>query len=200
MTDRAQYGFQAGIQVTQAALSVMATIKKDIDFVVVLDLAKAYGNILKLLMESKLRSKVDDKLTNQLIVFLLTVQAQVSGDITNTVIAMLRGLTQCGTSPPALFRVFINELPEQVRRAFQERGQTQGEVDPIRLFADDVIGLTRTQEGLKTLLRVCKKMGGQKWSPMEPYQVASNQNQGRGNRTGADGGARRGTTCVQGSS
>lgn len=90
VTDRAQYGFQAGIQVTQAELSVLAAIQRDAEFVVVLDLAKAYDNILKLLMHSKLQEQFDDNLTNQLIIFLITVQAQVFGDISNTLIEMLR--------------------------------------------------------------------------------------------------------------
>lgn len=76
-----------------------------------------------MLMESKFKSEVEDNLTNQLVIFLLTVDAQVSGDITNTAIAMLRGLTQGGTSSPALFRVFINELPAQICTALFEAGE-----------------------------------------------------------------------------
>lgn len=49
-TDEAHYGFQKGIQVTLAALSVLAALQKDVEFVVVLDLSKAYDNFIKLLM------------------------------------------------------------------------------------------------------------------------------------------------------
>lgn len=66
VTDRSQYGFQQGIQVTQAALSVLVAIKKEVECVVVLDLSKAYDNVRKLIMESKLRQEFDDNITNQL--------------------------------------------------------------------------------------------------------------------------------------
>lgn len=49
-TDKAQYGFKTGIKVTQAALSVLSAIRKGIEFIVVLDLAKEYDNVLKVLM------------------------------------------------------------------------------------------------------------------------------------------------------
>lgn len=114
VTDNSQYGFQAGIQVTRSELSVLAALQKGADFIVVLDLAKAYDNIVKLLMQSKLDNAVDENIANQLTIFLITVYAQVTGDISNTAIAMLRGHTQGGTSSPALFRMCINELPKEV--------------------------------------------------------------------------------------
>lgn len=114
-TDKSQYGFQEGIQVTQAVLSVLVAIQKDIEFIVVLDLAKAYDNILKLLMERKLNSAVYENLTNQLVSFLLTVQAQVSGDITSITIAMLRGLTQ-GYVVPRPLPSFHQRTPRASQR------------------------------------------------------------------------------------
>lgn len=168
VTDRAQYGFQAGIQVTQAALSVLATIQKDVEFVVVLDLAKAYDNILKLLMQAKLQEYFDDNQTNQLIVFLITVQTKVSGYISQTLIEMLRGLTQGGTSSPALFRVFIYGLPKEVREGLKTAGIEQGVIAPIILVVDDVIGITRTAEGLQAFLYICAQWAtknGLSWNP-----------------------------------
>lgn len=111
-TDKAQYVFQSGIQITQAALRVLVAIQKVIEFIFVLDLAKAYDNVLKQLMRGKLRDATDQNLTDQLTVFFMMIIAQVKGEITNTMVQMKRGLTQGGTSSPALFRVFINELPE----------------------------------------------------------------------------------------
>lgn len=167
-TDESQYGFQQGIQVTQAALSVLAALKKGIEFVFVLDLAKAYDNVQKILMEGKLRQEVDDNLTNQLIIFLLTVQAKVTGDISHTMINMLRGLTQGGTSSPALFRVFINSLPVEIRQGMQEAGLLPNDTDPTRLVADDVIGLAHSIEGLQKLLDIYAcwaARNGLNWNP-----------------------------------
>lgn len=134
----------------------------------VLDLAKAYDNILKLMMQRKLDREIDENLTSQLIIFLLTVQATVSGDITETSINMLRGLTQEGTSSPALFRVFINELPKEVREGLKNSCMRTGEMDPIRLVADDVIGLSYTLEELQLLLKICEEWAarnGLRWNP-----------------------------------
>lgn len=107
VTDKAQYGFQAGIQATQDALNVLPAIQKDVEFLMVLDLAKGYDKTINLLMQNKLQDEFDDNLTHQLIIFLITVRAQMTGDILGTKIEMLRGLTQGRTSSPALFRVLI---------------------------------------------------------------------------------------------
>lgn len=67
-TDRAQFGFLAGVQVIQAALSVLAALHTTATFLAVLDLTKAYDSIVKQLLLTKLRRLVDTNLLNQLLV------------------------------------------------------------------------------------------------------------------------------------
>lgn len=141
-TDRAQFGFQAELQTLQASLSVLAALKTTARFIAVLDLAKAYNSIVKALLLGKLTDKLDLNLANQLLTFLLTVRAQVAGEITDTEIIMKRGLAQGGTSSPALFKLYINDLPDELRVALREAGKDISDVDPIRLVADDVVCLT----------------------------------------------------------
>lgn len=167
-TDKAQYGFQSGIQITQAALSVLAAMRSGAEFIVALDLAKAYDKILKLLMSTKLHEQVDKNLAYQLIVFLLTVTARVTGDVANTDIEMRRGLTQGGTSSPTLFKLFINDLPQAIRAALSEAKEATAGMDPVRLVADDVIGITKTAGGLQVLLDECQRWAeenGLCWNP-----------------------------------
>lgn len=121
---------------------MLAAIRKGAEFIVVLDLAKAYNNVINTVMRRKLRENIDSNLTNQLTIFLMTVYAQVTSDLSNTVIEMLRGLTQGGTWSPALFRVSINDLPKEVREALYELSGEMKALDPIRLVADDVIVIT----------------------------------------------------------
>lgn len=84
VTDKSQFAFQAVLQVLQAALSLLAILKTTARFLAVLDLAKAFDSIVNALLFSKLETKVDTNLANQLLIFLLTVHTQVTGDITNT--------------------------------------------------------------------------------------------------------------------
>lgn len=111
---------------TQAALSVLAAIRKKTEFIGFLYLAKAYDTVLKLLMKGKLDETVDPKLANKLIIFLLTVKKKqrwgAAGDIFATEIEILRGLTQSSTSSPALFNLFINDFPAGVRVGLREVG------------------------------------------------------------------------------
>lgn len=100
VTEKSQFGFQAVLQVTQAALSVLAALKSAARLIVVLDLAKAYDSILKALLILKLEEELDTNLANQLLIFLLTVHSKVAGDIAKTEIGMHKGLTQGGTSSP----------------------------------------------------------------------------------------------------
>lgn len=77
-TDKSQFGFQAGLQVAQAALSVLAALKTTARFIAVIDLTKAYDSIVKALLLAKLETKVDKNLANQLLISLLSVHAQVA--------------------------------------------------------------------------------------------------------------------------
>lgn len=118
-TDISQYGLQEGIQIEQVSLRVAALLRKGIQYILVLDLAKAYDTVLRRLLLEKLKRRVLRNLVNQLRVFLSTVVDRVAGDITNTRIPMKRGLTQGGTSPPK-FKLFINDLPEGLSKVLRE--------------------------------------------------------------------------------
>lgn len=154
-TYRVQFVFLAVIQVTQAALSVLAAKKAAASFLAVLDLLKAYNSVIKQLLLHKLRQQVDENLANQILIFILSVKSKVAGEITQTTIHMEKGLTQGGTSSPALFRMFINDLPQAVRDALHEKGKNTAELYPTRLVADDVFGIVRDVESLQTLLDAC---------------------------------------------
>lgn len=98
-TDKLQFGFQAGLQVEQAALSILAALKTVERYISILDLSKTYDSMIKALLFQKIQNKVDRNLANHLSIILFTIQAQVSGDITKTTITMRIGLTQVGRRP-----------------------------------------------------------------------------------------------------
>lgn len=93
---------------------MLVSIQSTALFLTVLDVSKAYNSIIKQLLLAKIHKVIDKNLANQLLVFLLTVRSFVAGDITRTQLVMEKGLTQGGTSSPALFRVFINDLSKAV--------------------------------------------------------------------------------------
>lgn len=154
-TDRSQFGFQAGVQILQAALNILAAIKAKARFITVLDLAKAYDSIVKTRIYQKLKDTIDENIANQLLVFLLKVRAQVAGDITKTDIIMRKGLTQGGTSSPALFKLYISDLPDHIRKKMRDKGKDIAELDPIRLVADDAVISTEEEDGLQIALNAC---------------------------------------------
>lgn len=134
-TDRSQFGFQAGLQILQSALSVLAALKTVAKFLAILDLSKSYDSIVKELLLQKLENKVHSNLANQLLIFLLTVRAYVKREITNTEIVTTKGLNQDGTSSPDLFKIFLNDLPEHRRTEMREKYKYISELDPIWLVA-----------------------------------------------------------------
>lgn len=97
----------------------------------------------------------------------------MTGDISATEIKMLRGLTQGVMSSLALFKIFIDHLPKALRVAMQESGVESAGMDPIRIVADDVIGVTTTAEGLKELIQVCVQWAGENGLEWNPHQDAS---------------------------
>lgn len=92
---------------TKATLGVLAAIHKGAEYIMALDLPKYFDLILKLTIRGKLDENIDNNLANELIIFLLTAKARVTGDISDAEIEIIRGLTQGGTSSPALFKLFI---------------------------------------------------------------------------------------------
>lgn len=132
-------------------------MKSTARFIAVLDLTKAYDSIVKAFLFQKLQGKVDSNLANQLLIFLLTVRAHVAGDITKTEVIMRKGLTQGGTYSPALFKLYINDLPDEVRNALREINMDIADLYPIRLVADDVVCLTKDERSLQAALVACER-------------------------------------------
>lgn len=166
-TDKSQFGFQAGLKILRAALNVLAAIRTTAIFLAILDLAKAYDSIVKALLLLKLEITVDQNLANQILVFLLTVHERVAGDITNTDVIMRKGLTR-GASSPALFKMYINDLPEYVRAALREEGKEIADLEPIRLVADDVVMPAKEERSLKIALNACHNWASENhlnWNP-----------------------------------
>lgn len=83
---------------------------------------------------------------------------------------MDRGLTQGGTSSPALFRVFINDLPQALRDALRTKGELRPDIEPTRLVADDVVGVRQDVPSLQTVLEACytwAQENGVRWNPLK---------------------------------
>lgn len=65
-------------------------LRDTIQFILVLDLAKAYDTVLKSLLIEKMERELPSNLVRQLKVFITTVMARVSGDISRKPIPMRR--------------------------------------------------------------------------------------------------------------
>lgn len=123
-----------------------------------------------MLLIKKLQKLIPTNLLGQLKVFISTVVAKVSGNISNTVIPMRRGLTQGGTSSPPLFRIFINDLPDELRKTTREKFPNFILEDPSLLVTDDVIALSATLDEMQEIANTCYKWGatnGLKWNPLK---------------------------------
>lgn len=89
---------------------------------------------------------------------------------------MDNGLTQGGTSSPALFRMFINDLPKAVRSALHTHRKTNTDLDPTRLVADDVVGLVRDVESIQILLDACDEWAQTnklRWNPSKSQIICT---------------------------
>lgn len=107
-------------------------------------------------------------LVQQLKVFITTVIAKISGEITNTRIPMRRGFTQGGTSSPSLFKVFIDDLPKALRDRLKAKFPSTIVQYPAILVAVDVIALSATLEHMQEIADECcvwAKANGLRWNP-----------------------------------
>lgn len=132
-------------------------------------------------MLTKLDDTVEPDLANKLTIFLLKVTGRVSGDVTDTPVEMRRGLTQGGTLSPALFKLFIDSLPEEVRTALRDADEDAPGLDPLRLVADDVVGLTESMKGLQIVLGAFEawaERNGLHWNPIKSQVLQLEQEPG----------------------
>lgn len=142
-TEKIQFGFQRHINILQAALEIASRLEKEVgQILAILDLAKAYDRVIRrVLVENLLRHNIPENMVNQLIVFMLLLLVKTAGDLTETVSILTTGLVQGGTSSPALFSFFINDLAGDLREAQRkEREPRDNSIsEPGKLVADDVI-------------------------------------------------------------
>lgn len=75
-----------------------------------------------LLIEKLERMGLQQDLVNQIIFFLVPLLVQTAGDAIHKIVTLTTGLTQGGSSPPALFRIFIDDLAGDLRKALGRDG------------------------------------------------------------------------------
>lgn len=123
----------------------------------VLDLTKAYDRVVRELLTLRLeKMKLKQELVNQIIVFLVPLLVKTAVDVTQATALLTTGLTQGGAASLALFRIFIEDLANELRAT---QGQDSGLKDSsqysAKLVADDVIIMARTEQELQALLDTC---------------------------------------------
>lgn len=70
---------------------------------------------------------------------------------------MKKGLPQGGSSSSALFKMYINDLPNEFREALVKINKDITDLYPIRLVADDVVYLVKDTETLQIALDACHR-------------------------------------------
>lgn len=108
-------------------------------------------------------------------VFLVPIFVHTAGDVTNTIAILTTGLTQGGSASPALFRIFIDDLPGELRKTIglEETAEGNSLKDAAKLVADDVIHglvtlLAKNESDLQVLLDTCTDWAarnGLGWKP-----------------------------------
>lgn len=158
----------------QAAIDVAAVLNEAIQYLVaVLDLTKAYDRVVRGLLVKKIeRMSLPQDLVNQIIIFLVPLLLQTSGDVAYTIAKLSTGLTQGGSASPALFRIFIDDLSSDLRKALGRYETQEGSSlnDPAKLVADDVILLAQNEVELQILLDTFTAWANRKhleWKPQK---------------------------------
>lgn len=170
--DRMQYGFQRAINTLQAALDVAAILNEAIEHLIaVLDLTKEYDRVVRAILIQKIESmNIPKDLVAQITIFLVPLIVKTAGDETHTLVALTTGLKQGGAASPALFRVFIDDLASELRKAQGKEAVATGFnlADPAKLVADDVVLPARSEVELQALLDTCTSWAaknGLEWKP-----------------------------------
>lgn len=97
--------------------------------------------------------------------------------MTKTVAILRTGITQGGSAPPALFRIFIDDLAGELRKGVGKAAKAEGDSlqNPHKLVADDVIIIAKGETELQALLDVCTDWARLKcltWKPQKCSIVA----------------------------
>lgn len=110
-TDRMQFGFQAKIRTPEAAIEVAAMLEENQDLMAdFLDLTKEYDRVSRWLLIRKLEEVgVPKYLINKIIIFPPS-QSENCRRCYFSMDSSYHWISQKGTDPPALFRVYIKIL------------------------------------------------------------------------------------------
>lgn len=98
---------------------------------------------------------VPTDLISQVVVFLAPLMVLTAGDVTGEVAVFTIELVQGGTASPALFRIYINELLQEVREALGMYKSFSSVHDPEKLVEDYVLLLAKNETKFPTLLDAC---------------------------------------------
>lgn len=154
-TDRAQFGFQKGVNILRSVVEVLAELKRGEHSVVVLDMKKAYDRVDRHRLLVKANKTL--KITAQSIrVFLQPRTVKTRGRVTDKGVELGLGVPQGGPICSVLFNIFVKNLAEEVRTAASPYCYIFFG-SPLKMVADDVLLLEKGLMMLKAELEACKQ-------------------------------------------
>lgn len=165
-TDEAQFGFQDSLSILQAVLEVEMARLNGARFFAILDLRKAFDKVVRKLLKRKLEQLIPQHIVQQLVLFLEAVEMTTVNDFTHSKATARTGLNQGGAISPALYRVYINDLPKRVLQA-KETDDLDPKLTAIHV-ADDFLGAAKRKEAMQSRLDQCTKWASDdhaEWAP-----------------------------------
>lgn len=157
-----QCSFRKRHSVETALLHLKNAVRQGARFVCVLYLEQAYASVPRGALVNVLDEKLPSEMAKMARAFQLDTIVETVGDNDATTADMVRGVLEGSPLSPTLFKIYIDVLAAQIAGAADE------EIDnPANFFADDVILMAKTAEGMQHMLSMCKMWAaeeGLKWS------------------------------------
>lgn len=186
-----QLGFQEHTGVETAIIRHIAQVDK-MKISAILDLKGAYDSVPRKRLMDIVKQRLPKKLHGTIAMTLRPLKITTKDDKTNTTATITKGVPQGSPLSPTLFNIYMDSLPERLKKEMEEEVTTQlGKPWSASLFADDVKLQAESPKIMKKLLLAADdwaNVNSMKWAPHkctivqpshtqsgEPYQLANNE-------------------------
>lgn len=153
---RFQWGFTPHTGTEDAILAADHSIRNGHTHLAVLDLRKAYDSVRRNQLLQICRETLSPELTCMISSLLETQTATTHGQQSKRVAEVTMGVPQGDRPSPDLFNIFMDTLLTQLDKIPPEMS-----THVANAYADDILLLSRTQEGLQASLDIASRWGRQ---------------------------------------
>lgn len=166
-----QCGFRKAHSMDTVIIRLLQAVRSGCIYICVLDLKQAYAFVPRGDLMARIYDVLPHNTASMIKAMLLPTLVSTVGDDTKLILEMRRGVPEGSPLSPSLFNVYIDRLAYEVEAVVSRRW-----INPMNLFADDVVLMAPSSAQMQALLSVCGNwaaVNGLEWGVAKCHALAA---------------------------